>query len=269
MVRRTENRTPPRRGSAGQTSPAGPTVDPPRVVIEAKDFLDRTKGTLPEQIAAADLEKFNTGLGFFFSYLRGASEVYYQSADGGRRGAIIALDAAWRLVALFKQPLSENLFLPLLHLRDALGKLDEGTVAPMLTKPVRRRGRTTSTDARAALRGHAAGTVERLVEAGLPLEDARALVAEALNERGVRPERGSGQITARTVRTWCEEVAADVGRHGTAAIVYDGMFTDDERRRFSGLPSDQRRSALALNSLAGFVRAHYLSTKSSGPKKPT
>ena len=141
----------------------------------------------------------------------------------GRQGAIKALAAAWRLVALFKQPFSENLFLPILHLQDALRKLDEGTVAPML-KPARRRGRTTSTDARAALRGHAAGTVTRLKEAGISWEDARSLVAEALVKLGVRPERGTGQITARTVRTWCEEVAADVGRRGAGAIVYDAMF---------------------------------------------
>jgi hypothetical protein len=240
------------------------------MLIEAAEFLDRMKGTIPEQITAADLETLNEGLRFFFSKLRLASGLFRQSEDDQRHAAIVALDAAWRLVALFKQRYSENLFLPLLRLQDALRKLDEGTVAPML-KPVRRGGRTMSTDARAALRGHAAGTVERLVEAGLPLEVARTRVAEALKELDVRPERGSSAITARTVRGWCEEVAADVGRHGAAAIVYDGMFTDDERRRFSGLPSDQRRRALALSSLAGFVRAHFPSTTSavsSGPKKP-
>ena len=257
-----QSNTPRPRNSGGRTSPFGHTDDPPGELIEAAEFLDRMKGTIPERITAADLETLNEGLRFFFSKLRLASGLFRQSKDDQRHAAIVALDAAWRLVALFKQPVPENLFLPILHLQDALRKLDEGTVAPML-KPVRRRGRTASTDARAALRGHAAGTVKRLVEAGLPLEGARILVAEALNELGVRPERGSGQIMARTVRTWCEEVAADIGRHGAAAIVYDGMFTDDERRRFSGLPSDQRRPALALSSLAGFVRANFPSTTSA------
>jgi hypothetical protein len=67
-------------------------------------------------------------------------------------------------------------------------------------------------------------------------------------------------------------VAADISRRGAAATVYDGMFTDDERRRFSGLPSDKERRALALNSLAGFVQAHFPNprkTDSSKPKKPT
>jgi hypothetical protein len=242
VARRTQNKNRQRGRSAARTDPPGPTGDPPRVVIDATEFLDRTKGTLPEQIAGVDLEKLNRGLGFFFSYLRGASEVFYQSKYGGRHGAIMALNAAWRLVALFKQPSSENLFLPLLHL---------------------------STGARAALRGHAAGTVQRLVEAGLSLKDARTRVAKALNKLGVRPERGSGQTTARTVRTWCEEVAADVGRRTGAAIVYDGMFTDEERQKFSRLQSDQKRRAHALHSLVGFVRAHFPRAAKAELQKPT
>jgi hypothetical protein len=233
------------------------------VVVEATEFLDRTKGTLPEQITAADLEKLNTGLRFLFSYLRGASELFHRSESDIRHGAIMASAAAWRFVALFKQPYDENLHLPILHLHDALQMLDEGTVPPMLTKSVRRRGRATSTGARAALRGYAASTLARLAEARLPLPEARALVAEALVALGVQPERGSGPITARTVRTWCEEVAADVSRRGAAATVYDSMFTDEERQRFSGRQSDQERQAHALNSLAGFVRANFPSAENA------
>ena len=80
------------------------------------------RGTLPEQITAADLEALNTALGFFFSKLRLASELFHQSGNGGRPAAIVALDAAWRLVALFRQPYAENLILPILHLQDALGR---------------------------------------------------------------------------------------------------------------------------------------------------
>jgi hypothetical protein len=154
--------------------------------------------------------------------------------------------------------------MPILHLQDALRMLDEGTVSPML-KPFRRRGRSRSTDARAALIGRVAGSVAQLVEAGVSPLETRTWVAKALVEHGVRPERGSGEMTERTVREWCEGVDADVGRHGTAAIVYDGMFTDDERRRFSALPSDQARRAHALNSLVAFVGAHFPRAK----KKPS
>jgi hypothetical protein len=253
--------------------PSRSAVDLPREVIEAAEFLDRMKGTLPEEIAAADLEILNTGLRFFFSKLRLASGLFRQSEDDRRHASVVALDAAWRLVALFKEPYAECLHLPVLHLQDALRMLDEGTVSPML-KPVRRRegGRSRSANVRGALKGRAAGTVAQLVEAGISLPDARILVAEALVEFGQRPERGSGQITETTVRHWCDEVDADVGRHTAAAVVYDDMFTDDERRKFSGLQSDRARQADALNSLAGFVRAHFPGTpqaKFSETKKPT
>jgi hypothetical protein len=141
MAHQRKSKAGQRRRSIGRTSPSGPTGDPPTVVVEAAEFLDRTKGTLPEQIAAADLEKLNTGLSFFFSYLRGPSEKFHRSEDEGRHGAIIALDAAWRFIALFKQPYAENLHLPILHLQDALRKLAEGSGPPMLLKSVRRPGR--------------------------------------------------------------------------------------------------------------------------------
>ena len=109
------------------------------------------------------------------------------------------------------------------------------------------------------------------MESGISLEDARKLVAELLVELGVRAERGNKPITDRTVRTWCEKVSEDVGRRGAAAIVYDGMFTDDECRRFSALVSDQARHALALKSLAGFVGVHFTSAHGglNEPEKPT
>lgn len=128
-----QDKTPRPRHSGGRTSPSGPTVDPPRELIAAMEFLDRMRGTLPEQITAADLEALNTALGFFFSKLRLASELFHQSGNGGRPAAIVALDAAWRLVALFRQPYAENLILPILHLRDALRTLDEGSIPPMLS----------------------------------------------------------------------------------------------------------------------------------------
>ena len=90
---------------------------------EATEFLDRMKGTLPEEITSADLETLNTGLRFFFSKLRLASGYFINQATSSRHGAIVALDAAWRLVALFKQPYP--LTSPILHLQGALGSSTE------------------------------------------------------------------------------------------------------------------------------------------------
>jgi hypothetical protein len=89
-----------------------------------------------------------------------------------------------------------------------------------------------------------------------------------LVKSGVRPERGRGKITDTTVRHWYDEVATDVSRGGDAAIVCDGMFTDEERQMFSALPSDQARRSHALKSLANFVLAHFLRSQNSGSSEP-
>ena len=233
---------------------------------EATEFLDRMKGTLPEQITAADLETLNEGLRFFFSKLRLASGLFRQSGDDHRHAAIVAMDAAWQLVALFRRPYAELLFRPILDLQAALRNLDEGGVPPML-KPVRRTGPAPSTDTHAALWGYTAGTVQRLVQSNISPHDARKRAAELLVKLGVQA-RGNKPITERTVRTWCEKVAEDVGRRGVAANVYDTMFTDEESLRFSNLQSDRERQALALNSLALFVRPNFSRFQNSGSSEP-
>jgi hypothetical protein len=87
-------------------------------------------------------------------------------------------------------------------------------------------------------------------------------VAKLLAKHGVRPERGSGQTTARTIRLWRNGIAA--GHDNEAAIIYANMFSDDERQRFSVLPSDQARRVEAINLLSGFIRAVF-----PRPKKRT
>jgi hypothetical protein len=219
----------------------------------AFDFIDRMKGTLPEPLTARDLKALNAGLSFFFADLRRAWALFQASEGHGRAGAIWALGAMWRFVMLFKAPLAENLSVPVLRLQAALRALDDNKVDPTLT-PVPRTGRARSTGTRAALRGYAAGTVKRLVQGGLTKPQAYARVAKTLTQLGVRPERGSGQITATTIRHWYDEVAADAGRRSDAATVYDSMFTKDERNRFLGL-SNTKRQSFAIKSLEGFVRA--------------
>ncbi len=246
-----------------------PTDDPSIAPVDtaAVEFLDKMHGTLQELITTRDLETLNAGLSFFFSDLRRARELFQQSEGHGRSGAIKALGAMWRFIALFKEPLAECLHVPILRLQSELRALDQNTVSPIL-RPVGERGRGSSTDARAALIGRAAGAVAQLVEAGLARPEARTWVAKALVELGVRPERGSGEMTERTVREWCERVDADVGRHEAAATVYDGMFTADERQTFADLGSDEARRSYALQGLARFVRAVFPRPENSDFPKP-
>jgi hypothetical protein len=128
-------------------------------------------------------------------------------------------------------------------------------------------GRARSSDAREALKGHVAGTVQRLKSAGLKLDAARRRVAKELGKLGVRSERGAGEVTANSVRHWCDVVSADVGRRGLAAYNYDLMFTDDEVERFSAWPSSQAQQKFAVASLADFVRENFPELR--GSQKPS
>jgi hypothetical protein len=222
----------------------------PGLDTAAVEFLDRNKGTLPELITTSDLETLNAALRFLFSGLRRAVGLR-QSEDRGRAGSRQALVAMWQFIALFKQPFSESLYVPLIVL------------ASELRPSVRGSGRARSTEVHAALRGYAAGTAARLVDFGVPRDqEADAQVAKLLAKHGMRSERGPGHITARTIRYWRDGIAA--GRDKDAAIIYDAMFYDLERQKFSALPSDQARREVALNLLAGFVQAVF-----RPPKKRT
>ena len=77
-------------------------------------------------------------------------------------------------------------------------------------------------------------------------------MARQLRELGIRPERGSGTVTATTVRNWCNEVPSDVDRRGTAALMYDDRLAPEERERFLSLPKD-RAIELALERLTAWI----------------
>ena len=231
------------------------------------EFVAQHAGSLPEAVAEDDLDTLNAGLRFLFDDLRSAQRLYQEPGDNGRAGACAALGAIWRFLMLFRGPLAETLHVPILNLHASLQALDNG-LGESILKPVPRSGRAPASDARAALKGCVAGTVQRLLRIGLCQQGANLAVAKLLTGRGVRPERGSGgEVTDDTVRHWCEEVAADVGRRGTAAMMYDSMFTPAEVDRFSALPVDQARSR-ALDSLAGFVQAIFPEAVERKPVNP-
>jgi hypothetical protein len=216
------------------------------------DFLERFQGSLPETMAERDLETLNLGLSFLFAWLREAKQQYEEGTDGGRVAAFTALGAMWQFIMLFNSPLAEGLHLPILKLQDALATLDKNNVLPML-KPIARPGRAASSHAYVALQGHAAATVMRLRKLGLDPKQAFTLVAKELTSLGVRPERGKHAITANTVRHWCDDVASDVSREGTAAIMYDKTFTDDENERFRALPPADAKK-FTLGTLRQYVQ---------------
>jgi hypothetical protein len=105
--------------------------------------------------------------------------------------------------------------------------------------------------------------VQLLQLAGLTRDDARQVVAKQLSKLGVRPERGSGPVTATTLRNWADKVSSDFGRHSTAAMIHDDKLTPAEKQRFLARPKD-RAKQFALQLLATYVRSI-----SPGQRKPT
>jgi len=227
------------------------------------DFLKRYAGALPETIAEGDLETLNSGLVFLFAWLRDARRLYDEEGDGGRAAAFTALGAMGQFIMLFKLPLAELLHMPILNLQTAMAALEENNVLPIL-KPVARRGRAPSSHVHATLKGHAAGTVRRLVEKGLGRREAHQTVAKLLKQLSIRPERGSGSVTATTVRNWQDEVSSDVGRRGTAAMMHDSMFSPLEQQSFSAMPQDQARR-YALAELAQWIQSVFLKMQDREP----
>jgi hypothetical protein len=228
--------------------PAAPD-DPP-----FHQFWERAKGTLPEKIKEADLRSLNSSLSFLFGRLRQARALFEQE-DHGRDAAYAALSVFHMFITLFRKPLDEALYVPVVRLQDALLGLDQGRIDAIL-RPNRRSGRAPSSQAYLALKGLAAATVQRLLQTGLARPEALRAVAAKLRELGVRPERGSGTVTATTIGNWETEVSSDFGRRGTAAMMYDDTLAPKKKARFAELPKDRARQ-LALESLDTWVRRTF------------
>jgi hypothetical protein len=229
----------------------------PEGTAENHDFAMRMKGKLPEAITSEHLELLNSGLRFLFADLRTAGEVY---AGNQHQGELIALGALMRFIWLFETTLSERLDLPIGALRGALFSLEKNIVEPSV-RPVAKVGRSGSSMVRQALKGHVAAAVQRLIQAGFSGPDAHERIARELKKRGVKPERGSGDVTATTVRHWCDDVGKDRGRSGPAAVAYDMTFTEDEIKQFAALPTDRARRDRALSRLVAFVDAYFPGAK--------
>jgi hypothetical protein len=153
---------------------------------------------------------------------------------------------------LFRTVSNEGLQAPLALLTDALEALNSNQVEPMM-KPVTRSGRALASGGRQSMKGVVAYVVRRLQDIGINRVAACREVAAQLLACGVSPDRGSGKITARTVREWCDATAADVGRRGYAAQTFDDLFADLQNREIDALPPEKVRREL-LDRLANVAR---------------
>ena len=203
-------------------------------------------GTLPEVLSPADLPKLNEGLRYLLKELRQAQAEF----RGGRQldGAYLSLCAVYAFLTLFHPMGVEGLAVPLSALENALWKLDEG-ITEALLKPAQRAkgGRPPASLLRQEFIGMVAYTVEHLCHLGYSLAEAHAEVARDLTRVGVKTDRGSDRITARTVRGWCEQVSENVGRHSVhspAALRWAVLRSDPRKAAIDRMPPKAAASLL-------------------------
>jgi hypothetical protein len=208
-----------------------------------EDWWSITAEPLPEFVTAQDVPRLNIALQYLWAELRQAQSEF---ADGNQQdGLHLSLCAVSAFLGLFGPVRREGLFAPFAALESALWALDEGVVEPILKAPrPARPGRARSPAPYQALKGAAAYVVCRLGDFGHGQSEALKVVAADLQRIGVKPERGSGEITSRTVRGWCEEVAADIGCHRTAAQVCHELLSRSANGVLDRLSPDEARSWL-------------------------
>jgi len=210
-------------------------------------------GSLPKRIKPRDLRRLNEALAYLFHELDRAKEFHRSEANAGREGVIHSVETVLKFLQLFAPVISSALHAPLAVLFDALMSLDDGRALPLL-KPANKTGRPRASAFRGSLIGAAVLTVKRLTEVGMKTPAAHEAVARNLKGAGIKPARGRvGAITARTIRGWCEEVSADVGRNGEAAQTYDLLIKDPRGSATNGLRPKQARTVL-LGRLAAVAR---------------
>jgi hypothetical protein len=169
---------------------------------------------------AAAIERFHIAL-------REAQRVFEGKGENdGRAGAIRAVEATLNLIGDLYSVTNEALQAPILALINALCSLEENKVTPLLT-PTPRPGRPSDTALREALKGTVAWSAKKLCQLGHNPRTAYDIIAKALNDEKI--DYLPRSITHRTIREWCEAVAADFGQHGIAARVFATMEADPDQ----------------------------------------
>jgi hypothetical protein len=182
--------------------------------------LNWVPGTLPEVLNSSDLTTINDALSALFAKLRWALKLY-QSHQLDRAATLVSLNAAWQFLICFDPVFKEQLHLPLLNLSSALIALNDNNLVPILSPtPTPRGGRAPDSPDRLVLIGIAVGTVGRLLWTKMSVGEACKVVAAELVKLGIKSARGKRQITARTVKEWCDRVSAD--RAGMNSILAGG-----------------------------------------------
>ena len=215
----------------------------------------------------ADLD---THLFQLFRRLRASSSKFEEAPDGGRPEAIRALRATLAfLVDAFPDVVDAgNLQQPLAHLLDALVALDTGHKSALL-EPKKKRGRAIESPGFRNAMGMVAAFVHLLMKYGIDdaasrgdltrVKDVRGRVAKVAREVGLRPARGSGEMTERTVREWCERVAA-APKSAPERVMYDQLIESAHPGEMDG--AEQLKTLALLKMMLQSMAAEKLQNPS-------
>lgn len=140
----------------------------------------------------------------------------------GRDAAIEALSAIMEFLSTISGPAELQHQRPINALLSALMSLNDGKVLPLLDS-VCWPGQSRNSVAQEGAKATAVFVVKRLCEIGMDVNEAYEKVALVCRQTGVRPARKGatdqkGEMTARTVRGWCEVISADAGYHSRAGL---------------------------------------------------
>jgi hypothetical protein len=211
-------------------------------------------GLLPEAVTLADLTILNEALTSLFARLREASTLYRDVPDDGRWGTIVTLRAMAEFLLRFQPIIADELYLPLFNLASALVSLEFNNVAPILRR-IPRSGRAPDSVVRQVMVGTAVGAVKQLQFIGIDAAAARKAVAATLVKQGIKPTRGKGQISIRTIREWCERVDADTAAQMPTTKEAARMMSEKWQRRLASIPQPEAREEVLRNFSESIRRA--------------
>jgi hypothetical protein len=220
--------------------------------LRKRDMTDEEKPGYDSAPDCVEIKSADDALVMLSDGLREATRLFEEGKDAGRRGVIEALNVVSVFLSFFEDP--NDYRRPFTNLINALLSLDKGKVTPLLT-PVRRSGSPPATLMRESDIGLVAATVKSLADDGLDRNEAYERVAKVCREAGIKPGRGRNpQVTARTVRGWCEGVAVDVGRHSHTAQTFDIIM-----RKYQQVEGVDERAKRLL--LLGGLREYFVKTR--------
>jgi hypothetical protein len=169
---------------------------------------------------------------------RATTQFSSETQDGGRGSVIAALEVVLRFLQKSDEMSSHGLITPLARLHSDLEALDDGNVSALLA-PKKRPGRARASGLYDGLKGLAVFTVQALTR-WMDRVDARKAVARKLNELGVSPARKGSKdtskgITERTLRSWQEDIDADIGLRTTAARTFGDLQAEFQKANFTAV----------------------------------